>query len=678
MNRRTFKKTPRVRTLALAVLACGTAPSFADTVTVNLAAVPAQWTAPDGTVVPMWDFVADSSEPCPVAGDPVAIWDPVDPPMRAMAGDTLTVNLRNCLAERLSFFVPGLRGSATGGLAGKFTSEAAAIGGTASYTFDLTGRSGTFLYHSATDRIRTQVPMGLYGALVVDSAVGEAYPEDLAKGKAAVSYDQDAVLLFSAIDPALNANPDTFGGARVAGTRDLEQRPISSWKPRYFLINGEAYPDTGSVSLTTGATLLLRLVNAGLDTVVPTLDGGLYATLLAEDGNRHPVAMQQYGVELPAGKTMDAITQVTAAGKYALYDRALHLTNGTATGGGMLTYLDVAAGAGLFELSAATYNVAENGGTLAVTVNRVGGGVGEVSVNYATADGTATAGSDYTELPATVLNFADGDTTKTFNVAILDDSAYEVNETFTVSLSNALGGAKLGTPSSATVTITDNDAAPGTLQLSAANYNVAEDGGSLAVTVNRVGGSAGAVSVNYGTANGTATAGSDYTAASGTVSFGDGDTTPKFFTIDITNDSTYEGNETFTAALSGATGATLGTPSSATVTITENDAAPNVAPTANDDVAEAPRNTGVTFSVVVNDSDGDGTIAANTVDLNPSQANRQTTVTTTRGGTATVDGTGNVTYVPKRNFRGTDTFTYTVNDDDGATSNVATVRVNVL
>jgi hypothetical protein len=348
------------------------------------------------------------------------------------------------------------------------------------------------------------------------------------------------------------------------------------------------------------------------------------------------------------------------------------------TGGGMLTYLDVAAGAGLFELSAATYNVAENGGTLAVTVNRVGGGVGEVSVNYATADGTATAGSDYTELPATVLNFADGDTTKTFNVAILDDSAYEVNETFTVSLSNALGGAKLGTPSSATVTITDNDAAPGTLQLSAANYNVAEDGGSLAVTVNRVGGSAGAVSVNYGTANGTATAGSDYTAASGTVSFGDGDTTPKFFTIDITNDSTYEGNETFTAALSGATGATLGTPSSATVTITENDAAPNVAPTANDDVAEAPRNTGVTFSVVVNDSDGDGTIAANTVDLNPSQANRQTTVTTTRGGTATVDGTGNVTYVPKRNFRGTDTFTYTVNDDDGATSNVATVRVNVL
>jgi hypothetical protein len=338
------------------------------------------------------------------------------------------------------------------------------------------------------------------------------------------------------------------------------------------------------------------------------------------------------------------------------------------------------AGPGAIQLSAATYSVAENGGTLTVTVNRVGGSVGAVSVNYATADGTATAASDYTAWPATVLSFADGETTKTFDVTILDDAAtpvYEGNETFNVSLSNATGGATLGTPSSATVTITDNDEAPGTLVLSAATYNVAENGGALTVTVNRVGGSAGVASVNYGTANGTATAGSDYTAASSTVSFGDGDITPKSFTIDITNDSTYEGNETFTAVLSGATGATLGTPSSATVTITEDDPLPNTAPTANGDVASAPRNTGVTFSVVANDSDSDGTIVVNTVDLNPSQANRQTTVTTTRGGTATVSDAGNVTYVPRRGFRGTDTFTYTVNDDDGATSNVATVRVNV-
>ena len=77
------------------------------------------------------------------------------------------------------------------------------------------------------------------------------------------------------------------------------------------------------------------------------------------------------------------------------------------------------------------------------------------------------------------------------------------------------------------------------------------------------------------------------------------------------------------------------------------------------------------FSVTANDVDADGTIDDTTVVIT-------TGATTQRGGTVVENGDGTVTFTPKKGFRGTDTFKYTVNDDAGATSNEATVRVNVV
>ena len=83
--------------------------------------------------------------------------------------------------------------------------------------------------------------------------------------------------------------------------------------------------------------------------------------------------------------------------------------------------------------------------------------------------------------------------------------------------------------------------------------------------------------VSYATANGTATAGSDYTPASGALGWANGDTASKNFTVTIANDALDEPNETFTVTLSAPTGgAILGSPSSATVTITDNDPTPTV------------------------------------------------------------------------------------------------------
>ena len=102
---------------------------------------------------------------------------------------------------------------------------------------------------------------------------------------------------------------------------------------------------------------------------------------------------------------------------------------------------------------------------------------------------------------------------------------------------------------------------PGTLQLSSSSYSVNENQGTATITVNRTGGSDGAVAVNYATSNGTATAGSDYTATSGTLTFAAGETS-KTFTVPITDDTLVEGNETVNLTLSSPTGgATLGSPS---------------------------------------------------------------------------------------------------------------------
>ena len=91
--------------------------------------------------------------------------------------------------------------------------------------------------------------------------------------------------------------------------------------------------------------------------------------------------------------------------------------------------------------------------------------------------------------------------------------------------------------------------------------------------VTRTGGSSGAVGVTFSTSNGSATAGSDYTAVNQTVSFADGDTASKTVNIPIINDATIEPNETVNLALSNPTpgGATLGNPSTATLTILNDD-----------------------------------------------------------------------------------------------------------
>jgi hypothetical protein len=222
-----------------------------------------------------------------------------------------------------------------------------------------------------------------------------------------------------------------------------------------------------------------------------------------------------------------------------------------------------------------SYAVGENGGSVVVKVVRENGSDGRVSVNYATSNGSATAGSDYTATSGT-LTFEPGEIQKEFSVAITDDTADEDDETVNLTLTNPTDGAVLGVPPAAVLTIIDNEtpaAEPGTLRFSAATYSVSEDAGAATITVTRSGGSGGAVSVSYSTSDGSASTNSDYTPTSGVLTFADGELT-KSFNVPVVDDPSVEPDETVLLSISNPTGgATLGSPSSATLTIFDTDRA---------------------------------------------------------------------------------------------------------
>jgi aryl-phospho-beta-D-glucosidase BglC (GH1 family) len=193
-----------------------------------------------------------------------------------------------------------------------------------------------------------------------------------------------------------------------------------------------------------------------------------------------------------------------------------------------------------------------------------------VTAGFATADGTATAGSDYTARSGSIT-FAAGETSKTIAVAIRGDRVIEADESFNLLLSNVTRATLA--PGGGIGTIRNDDLAPPVLSIADAALAEGDAGtAQMLFTVSLSRAATSAVSVNFATQNGTAKGGSDFTAARGTLNFAAGETS-KTIAVTLRGDTAIEADESFGLVLSRATGATLGD-GSAIGTILNDDVPP--------------------------------------------------------------------------------------------------------
>jgi uncharacterized repeat protein (TIGR01451 family) len=197
-----------------------------------------------------------------------------------------------------------------------------------------------------------------------------------------------------------------------------------------------------------------------------------------------------------------------------------------------------------------------------------------VTVDYFTANGSATEPTDYTAVSGP-LTFSPGQTTRNITVPVNGDTLIEGDESFFVNLMNPTGAVIGDTQGIGTITEDDTS---GTLQLSASANPVPENGGKVTITITRTGNTSLPVSVDFGTADITATQKNDYSIQLSTFTFGAGETT-KSIDIFITDDAFLEGNESFNVLLTNPTNNFVaGAPNPLTITITDNDVAPGPNP----------------------------------------------------------------------------------------------------
>ena len=212
--------------------------------------------------------------------------------------------------------------------------------------------------------------------------------------------------------------------------------------------------------------------------------------------------------------------------------------------------------------------------TVVFSVNLSNPSSREVSFQYATADATAAAGSDYTGVSGTVSIFP-GETTVFIPVQINGDTDNEASEAFLVNLSNPAGANIVRGQAVGTIM---NDDSPALVQFGNSLYNASEAApGTAVINVTRSGDTTGEVTVDYYTFNGaffnSASDRSDYTLAAGTLRFAAGELS-KTFTVFITDDVYDEPTEVLTLFLvnpNGTNGASLGSPAAASILINSDD-----------------------------------------------------------------------------------------------------------
>jgi FtsP/CotA-like multicopper oxidase with cupredoxin domain len=292
----------------------------------NLTAQPARLTQPDGQSIYSWGYgcVAGSTPsfvPTAITTGFCSTMQVPGPTLVVTEGDTVTVSLTNNLptaAGNTSILFPGFTVTATGGVQGLLTQEAAP-NATVTYTFTATS-PGTRAYYSGTQS-DLQVEMGLYGAIIVlpktpvagakctdlldltgNNAVARAHwgESDFRLSTSAYDhsetcYDREYLFQFSEIDPSIHIAAD----AQVTAKATSLNVPTEPYHPAYFLINGRSMPDdmdpnyapmypnqpyNGNPHMHPGEITLLRVIGQGR-WQHPFHEHANHVRILARDGN---------------------------------------------------------------------------------------------------------------------------------------------------------------------------------------------------------------------------------------------------------------------------------------------------------------------------------------------------------------------------------------------------------
>ncbi len=257
----------------------------------------------EGNSVMVWGYSVTGSSTTQYPG----------PTLIVNEGDVVTINLTNTLTVPTSMVFPGHLATATGGSPGLLTSEAAAGGGTVSYTFTAT-HPGTYMYHSGTNP-DLQVDMGLVGAIIVRPSGGG----QTAYGDASTAYDYEVLFLLTDMDPRFHDLVE-FGRMNEIDT--------NAFHPTYWFINGRNGPDTlldNDVSwlptqpynclprIRPGEKILIRFIGGGRDSHPLHTHGNHYnlvardGRMLSSNGTSADLAVADFTQTVNSGETYDGI-----------------------------------------------------------------------------------------------------------------------------------------------------------------------------------------------------------------------------------------------------------------------------------------------------------------------------------------------------------------------------------
>jgi hypothetical protein len=433
-------------------------------------------------------------------------------------------------------------------------------------------------------------------ALVTTFSNGEGFVTKL--NSAGTSFIYSTFLGGNSYDVAYGIAVDNDGNAYVTGVTTSDNFPTTL----------NAYKNTclkdGETTCSRDDAYVTKINSTGSELIYSTLLGGSdnevgYSIAVDNDGNAY-VAGQTESTDFPllnavqssfGGDRDTFVTKLNLDGSALLFSTYINIerslrkndlsidgsgniyvagenrstfitTEGafqTTNGGGYDAYI-VKLNPPTFEstsiqFSSPTYTVNENGTTATITVERTGISSGEVSVDYSMSDLTAINGTDYIASTGTI-NFVADEITKSFTVELINDPLSEEIETIKLMLSNPTGGAALGSQATVTLSIVDDDPLP-TISINDVTVDEVNSGTVDAVfTVSLSTVSGQTVVVDFSTANGSATAGSDYLAVNGTLIFGPGEIS-KSIIVPVNGDTEVESDETLFVNLTNPSNATI-------------------------------------------------------------------------------------------------------------------------